>query len=215
MSGRGHQIVYAAVELAWIKAHRAMARRAAHALFCTTFRRPDITLDNIKALCTREGWKTGRTGCFPKGHVPENKGKQQPYNANSARTQFQKGGRTGRANQVYKPIGTERVTVDGYIERKIHNGLPMQSRWRAVPLLNWEALHGPLPKHHCLKCLSDNRANADPANWQLIHRALLQQLNHHARTLDYDDAPPELKPVMLTLAKLKVLRHAKTKKEQS
>ncbi len=207
---KGTPIAYSPVELAWIEQHRSMPRREAHTLFCDTFGRRDVVLENFKHLCTRKRWTTGRTGCFPKGHIPDNLGKKMPYNANTAKTQFKKGHRGGRALEVYKPIGTERVTVDGYIERKIHDGMPLQSRWRAVHLINWEREHGPLPKQHCLKCLDGNRSNTDPSNWELIPRAVLQMLNHHARTVDYEGVQPELKPVLLTLAKLKHARFAKT-----
>lgn len=212
---RGRGIPYSSSQLAWIKKHCGMPHRDGHALFCKTFKRPDVSLDNFKSLCWRKGWKTGRTGCFPKGHVPDNKGKAMPYNANSARTQFKKGVRIGRANQVYKPIGTERVSKDGYIERKIHDGLPMQSRWRLVHLIKWEAIHGPLPKKHCLKCLDSNRSNTDPSNWELIPRTVLQQLNHRTRIVDYDDAPAELRPAILTLAKLKGARSSRIKAQKA
>ena len=211
---RGHAIPYSPRELAWIKRHRTKVRRIAHAKFVDKFNRPDVKLEDFTHLCQRKGWATGRTGCFPKGHVPANLGKRMPYNANSARTQFKKGGRTGRANQVYKPIGTERVSRDGYIERKIHDGLPKQSRWRLVHLLNWEAAHGPLPKKHCLKCVDSNRSNLDTSNWVLISRGVLQNLNHRTRLVDYDAASPELKPAILTLAKLKHARISKTKEVQ-
>lgn len=210
--GKGAYIPYTAKELDWIKANCTMSRREAHAAFCAKFRRTDVSLDNFKALCSRNGWKTGRTGCYETGRVPENKGKKMPYNANSARTQFKKGSRTGRANQVYKLIGTERVSKDGYLERKIHDGLPLQSRWRAVHLLNWEKQHGPLPKGMCLKCLDGNKRNTDAQNWEAIPRAALPFLNDF-RGYDYDSAPAELKPVILSLAKLRAAKSTKTKKK--
>ena len=210
---KGTRIAYSPRELAWIKRHRTMPRREAHAKFVDKFDRTDVSLDNFKALRTRNGWTTGRTGCFPKGSTPFNYGKQMPYNENSARTQFKKGMRTGRANENYKPIGTERVTRDGYIERKIHDGLPMQSRWRAVHLIKWEAKHGPIPKSHCLKCLSENKGNTDPSNWEMISRGLLPFLNGH-RGPNYGQAAPEVRPAILTLAKLKRARFSKTREVQ-
>lgn len=199
---KGTAITYTAKELAWIKRHCTLPRREAHTTFCRVFGRTDVSLINFNALCKRNGWATGRTGCFPKGHVPYNLGQTRPFNANSARTQFKKGNRTGRANENYKPIGTERVTKDGYLERKIHDGMPLQSRWRAVHLIEWEAVHGPLPKGHCLKSLDGDKRNTDPSNWTLLSRGLLPLLNGH-RGHHYDQAAPELKPAILTLAKLK------------
>jgi len=198
---KGVPIRYTAKQLAFIKRRRKMSRRELHAAFIRKFRRREITLDALKQLCRRKGWKTGRDGRFEKGIVPANKGKKMPYNANSARTRFKKGGRTGRANQIYKPIGSERLCKDGYRERKIHDGLPMQSRWRAVHLLNWEAVNGPIPRGHCLKSLDGTKTNTDPENWELIPRALLPRLNgRYGR--GYDDAPADLKPTIMAVAKL-------------
>ena len=209
---KGAAIHYTAKELAWIKRQCTTPRRVAHAKFCRIFGRPEVSLDHFKSLCTRKGWGTGRTGYFAKGQVPHNLGKTMPFNANSARTQFKKGNRTGRANENYKPIGTERLTKDGYLERKIHDGLPLQSRWRAVHLIQWEAVHGPLPKGHCLKCLNGDKRNTDPSNWTLMSRGLLPFLNGH-RGPNYDQAAAEVKPAILSLAKLKrAMFDAKRKK---
>ena len=64
------------------------------------------------------------------------------------------------------------------MERKIHDGLPLQSRWRAVHLLNWEAINGPIPKSHCLKCLDGNRLNVAP---RAELRAWLAELDQESR----------------------------------
>lgn len=198
---KGLQILYTAAELAWIEQQRELPRAELHAKFCKKFGRADVSVDNIKSLCTRKGWKTGRDGCFRKGSIPPNKGKKMPYNANSARTQFKKGVRQGVAAKLYKPIGTERVSKDGYLERKIHDGMPLQSRWRLVHLLNWEALNGPVPKGMCLKCIDGDRSNVEPTNWELISRAMLPRLSGRWRP-SYDNAPAELKPTLMAIAKI-------------
>lgn len=199
-------IPYSDKELAWIKANCVMTRIELTAAFIKKFDRPDVIIDNIKALCSRKKWASGRDGCFQPGDEPANKGKKMPYNANSAKTQFKKGSLSGRAKEVRKEIGTERITIDGYIERKIHNNLPMQSRWRAVHLLRWEEKNGPLPKGSCLKCIDGNRSNTDPSNWELISRGALPYLSGRWDGRKYDTALAEVKPALMTLAKL---RHAK------
>lgn len=198
---KGHAIPYSAEELAGLEARQTMARRDLHAAFVAAFGRDEIKADDIKSLCTRKGWKTGRDGRLKPGNVPLNKGRKMPFNANSARTQFKKGNRTDRANQVWKPIGTERLSKDGYLERKVHDGLPLQSRWRAVHLINWEAVNGPIPAGHALKCLDGDRSNTAAANWECVPRAMLPRLAGRW-TVGYDDAPPELKPAILATAKL-------------
>lgn len=198
---KGNRIKYSPDELEWLEANKELPRRLLHDYFVRIFRRPDVTLDNVKALCTRRKWNTGRDGRFGAGHVPANKGQKMPYNANSARTQFKKGHRGGEAEKRYKPVGTERVTKDGYIERKIHDGMPLQSRWKAVQRIRWEELNGPLPEEMALKCLDGNKANTDPSNWEAVPRAMLPRLNG-IRGRNYDNAPAELKPVIMTLTKL-------------
>ncbi len=199
---KGKATRYSPDELAWIKAHSTMPRRGAHEKFSARFDRDDVSLSNFAALCKRNGWLTGRTGQYEKGRTPENKGKKMPYNPNSAATQFKPGNRTGRANHVYKPIGTERISKDGYTERKIHDGLPMQSRWRTVHLIRWEAAHGPLPEGHCLKCLDGDKQNTDPSNWIAIPRALLPRLNARWHGVKFDTADATLKPSILATAQL-------------
>lgn len=169
--------------------------------FCTAFGRADVSASNLHGLRKRQGWKTGRTGTFEKGSAPANKGKPRPFNENSARTQFKKGClRTGRAADVYKPIGAERVHKGGYRQRKIHDGLPLQSRWKMVHRIEWEKMHGPLPVGAVLKCKGDV-SNADPSNWEAVPRALLPRLNNRWGR-NYDEAASELKPTIMAIAKL-------------
>lgn len=198
---KGQPIAYSADELSWIKANSTRPRREAFADFQERFHRPDVTLTNFTALCKRNGWLTGRTGQFPQGHVSHNKGKKGVCAPGCEKSWFAPGHRSGRAAQLYKPIGTERVTKDGYVERKIHDGLPLQSRWRAVHLIRWEEINGPLPDGMALKCLDGDRSNTDPENWEAIPRALLPRLAGRWR-FGYDEAPVELKPTVMAIAKL-------------
>jgi hypothetical protein len=197
---------YSPEELAFIEYRQAMSRTELHAVFVAEFNRTDVSMDDIKALCTRKGWKTGRDGRFEKGRTPENKGKPCPpgkggRHPNARKTQFKKGNRTGRANHIYKPIGSERFSKEGYLERKIHDGLPLQSRWQAVHKIRWEEENGPVPDGMVLKCISGDRLDTAPSNWEPVPRGLLPRLNgKHGR--DYDHAPSELKPAIMAAAKL-------------
>lgn len=190
---------YSKAEISFVRRRQKMARRALHAEFVARFKRADVSFDCFKQLCQRQGLRTGRTGCFPKGMVPANKGKKMPYNAGSARTQFKKGHLSGRALERQNPIGSERVSGGGYLERKIHNGLPKQSRWRGVHRINWEAKHGPVPRRHVLKCLDGNPLNTDPSNWELISRAVLARRN---KRFAGAKLPPELEHTAIAIAKL-------------
>lgn len=209
---KGHRIHYSEPELTWIKRSRALPRKEAHRLFCAKFQRHDVTLTHFNALCKRKGWLTGRTGRIEKGAKSWNTGMKTPpgkggNHPNARKTQFKPGTRQGVATKLYKPIGTERASKDGYLERKIHDGMPLQSRWRAVHLIRWEEVNGPVPKGMCLKCLDGDHRNTEPDNWTAIPRGALPFLNGH-RGHNYNEVPDELKPAVLTLARLK---HAKSK----
>lgn len=198
---KGTAIPYTAKELAWIKRHCTMPRREAHARFCRMFSRSDVSLIHFNALCKRKGWATGRTGCFVKGQVPYNKGKARPYNANSARTQFKK----GRLPHNTKYLGHERLDKNGYLEISVAETNPHTGYERRYVLKHrylWEQKNGQVPKGHALKCLDGNRLNTDPSNWVLISRSLLPSLAGRWG-LNYDQAAPEVRPVLLTMAKLK------------
>jgi hypothetical protein len=206
---KGRAIRYSAEETAWLEANRTLPIGEYARRFNETFGR-DVAAQNLHALRKRKGWKTGRTGCFEKGQVSHNKGKKcEPdrggNHPNARKTQFRKGERRGVAVKLWKPVGTERIAKDGYLERKVNNDLPLQRRWRAVHLVEWEAVNGPVPEGHCLKCLDGNKLNTSPDNWACIPRALLPRLNGGNRYRDvlaFDDAPAELKPTVLAIAKL-------------
>jgi hypothetical protein len=206
---KGRQIPYSHEELAWIEERREWSRPMLHSVFVMLFDRPDVSVEALKALCTRKGWMTGRTGCFAKGSTPANKGKPCPpgqggRHPNAQRTQFKPGGRTGEAARKYQPIGAERFSKEGYRERKIHDGLPLQSRWRSVHLIEWEAVNGPIPEGHFLKCLDGDRQNTDPSNWELMPRAMLPALNGgpNKTRLAYADASPEVRPTLIAIARV-------------
>jgi len=198
MKGRPHK--YTAKELAWIAARGDWPRRALHEAFVAKFDRHEVSCDSIKRLCLSRGWKTGRTGQFVPGQESHNKGKKMPFNANSARTQFKKGNKP----HTTKYLGHERVAYDGYIEISVAETNPhtgFERRYVAKHRHLWEKANGPIPENHVLKCLDGDKANSDPSNWEAIPRAMLPRLAG-SHTLGYDDAPDELKPIIMATAKL-------------
>ncbi|QQA43928.1 HNH endonuclease signature motif containing protein [Pelagovum pacificum] len=197
---KGKAISYTELELAFVSVRRDLPRRELHRQFQRTFGRPEITVDHLKSLCTRQGWKTGRDGRFVPGQVAMNKGKSMPFHPNSARTQF----KPGREPHNTKYLGHRRISKDGYVEVSVaetnpHTGYGrryvQEHRWL------WEKANGPVPDGHCLKCLDGDKTNTDPANWEALPRALLPRLNGRFGR-GYDDAPAELKPTILAIAKL-------------
>jgi hypothetical protein len=77
----------------------------------------------------------------------------------------------------------------------------------------WEKENGAIPEGMCLKCLDGNRQNADPSNWTLISRGELPYLNGRW-SQGYDESPEEVRPVLLTLARLKKAKGSALKKQK-
>ncbi len=194
-------IIYEPEELAFIEQHKSLPRAEAHAMFCARFMRSDISLQNFKALCTRKGWKTGRTGRLEKGNVPFNKGMKGWCAPRSEKGQFRK----GNVPRTRRGAGHERIdSREGYVIMIVDEVNPwsgaatrpvFKHRWL------WEKAHGPLPAKHILKCLDGDRANTDPSNWVAIPPAMLPGLTGRFGR-DFDNAPPELKQTILTIVKL-------------
>jgi len=192
-------ITYSEEELSWIEARKEMPRIELHAEFVKVFGRSEVSKDNLRSLCKRNGWYTGRTGQYSKGSVPANKGKKMPYNPNSARTRFKKGQRPHNT----KFAGHERVSKDGYVEISIEETNPHTGFERRYVLKHrylWEQANGPIPEGMVLKCLDGDKQNLVLENWKLIPRAMLPSLN---KWHDYDNAPDDLKPTVMAIVELK------------
>lgn len=204
---KGRAIPYSAAEMAWLEANRLLPIADYHAEFQAQFDRPDVSAVNLHSLRKRKGWRTGRTGQFTKGQESWNKGKPFPTAAthpNCRKTQFSKGNEPH--NTRY--LGHERVSKDGYVEVSIAETNPHTGYSRRYVLKHrheWEKINGPVPEDHALKCLDGNRLNCDPSNWEPVHRGVLARLNggRFRKTLPYDEAAPELKPLVMASAKLK------------
>lgn len=140
---------------------------------------------------------------FAKGHKTWNAGMKGLQIGGEA-TRFQPGHRGGKAAEVYRPIGAERVR-DGYLYRKMRDDGPMHKRWELVHRLNWEAVHGPIPAGHVLVFRNNNRMDVDPDNLELLSRRELVARNTIHRY------PPALRSLIRLNAKVRreIDEHAK------
>lgn len=134
-------------------------------------------LDSDFACRLRRDDHPGQATQFRKGQTPWNKGSHYTAGGRSAETRFKPGERRGVAVKLYKPIGSERISKDGYLERKINDGMPLQKRWRAVHILDWEAVNGPLPAGHAIAFKDGNKNNRALDNLECITRAELMRRN--------------------------------------
>lgn len=204
---KGRRIQWFDDELAWIAQSVSWypTRAAQHAAFRRRFGRDDVPFTAFAALCKRRGWLTGRDGRFAPGQESHNKGRKGECAPGSEKGWFPPGHRP----HTWRGAGHESVDGrDGYVWMIVDETNPYtgaatrrvrKHRWL------WEQAHGPVPAGHCLKCLDGDRTNTDPSNWECVPRALLPMLNGgpHRTVLAYDDAEPDVKPALMTLARLR------------
>ncbi len=105
---------------------------------------------------------------FTKGVVPPNKGKKQSeymtveaIERNKA-TRFKK----GHTPHNHRPIGYERITKDGYRERKVEE----PNIFKLVHRLVWEENYGEIPEGCNIQFRDGNRANCEINNLYIISR---------------------------------------------
>lgn len=156
-----------------------------------------LTEQQIISFMHNHNIRSGRTGRFDKGHVPMNKGIKGMHL--SPATEFKKGHTPANT----RPLGSERIdNKDGYIHVKIEEANPYtkaQTRFKQKHVVLWERKHGPVPKGFAVIFKDSDRMNCVDENLELVSRAELARLNQ----LKYSEAHPEIKPALLTLAKLK------------
>lgn len=209
---RGRAISYSAAERAFVEANCRLRVDELHAAFVAAFARTDVSAANLNALRKREGWRTGRDGRFSNGNEPWSKGRTGVAPEAFRRHQFRKGGLPHNT----KYLGHERVSKDGYVEISVDEPNPhtgFERRYVLKHVWLWEQANGKLPAGMCLKCLDGDRANADPANWKAIPRAMLPRLGgRYGR--NYDAAAPELKPAIMAVATLEHVVRVRTRGER-
>lgn len=128
-----------------------------------------IKLSQIISSIKRYGLNTGRTGYFHKGLEPWNKGKKGIVLEGSEKGWFKKGNRP----KNYRPVGSERINVDGYIEIKVKD----PNKWKLKHRVVWEENHGKLKKSDVVIFLDGNKLNVNIDNLEKINRYEHLKLN--------------------------------------
>lgn len=152
----------------------------------------EISLSQINSYIGNHHLNTGRTGRFQKGQEPPNKGKKGVCAAGCEKTWFKK----GHTPINYRPVGSERTNVDGYIEIKVAD----PNKWKPKHRVVWESVNGKIPKG-CVIIFKDNdKTNTNIDNLMLIKRATNAVLNRTG-LCRYSG---EFKETALCIAELKV-----------
>ena len=107
-----------------------------------------------------------------------------------ARTQFKP--RAPHESRNYRPIGSLRVSREGYLERKVSDDHPVPARrWVGVHRLVWEQAHGPVPPGHAVVFKPGRRTTVEAEitldRLECITRADLMRRNSYHTNL-----PPEV-----------------------
>ena len=125
-------------------------------------------------------------GTFKPGHATWNKGMNYAAGGRSIETQFKPGQRAGRAAVLWRPIGHERRTKDGILQRKVTDTGNTPRDYKSVHSIVWEAAHGPIPAGHVVifrpGTATSIAAEITPEKLELVSRAELMRRNsRHAR----------------------------------
>lgn len=111
---------------------------------------------------------------YIKGTVPPNKGKRMSkdlYDKCKA-TMFKK----GDTPVNHRPLGSERITKDGYREIKIAE----PNRWQPLHRVMWEETFGPVPHGMIVQFVTKDKYNVHPWNLELKSRAQnMKQNSYH------------------------------------
>lgn len=153
----------------------------------------ELTMAQVKGYLARKHICLGTHGYFKPGSESANKGKKMPSEqyAKCKQTMFKPGNRPHN----WKPVGSERITKDGYVEVKISE----PKTWKLKARIIWEEASGEkLTRNDRIIYLDGNKLNLDISNLAKVTGSQLARLNQNH--LFYGDA--ELTKVGITVAKL-------------
>lgn len=130
-----------------------------------------ITSRTIKSYKANNKLNSGLTGKFRKGQTPHNKGKKMPKEVYEKvkHTMFAK----GNVPPNHRPVGSERISKDGYIEVKVAE----PNKWRLKQRVVYEEAKGKIPEGCTIIFLDGNKRNFDIDNLRCITRSELLYLN--------------------------------------
>jgi hypothetical protein len=112
---------------------------------------------------------------FKKGQKAWNKGISYQPGGRVAEHQFKK----GHKPHTWHPIGYERVTEEGYLQRKMTDTGCTSRDFIAVHVMLWREHHGPVPRGYVVVFKDKDKKNILIENLELITRAELMRRNSY------------------------------------
>lgn len=141
-----------------------------------------LTEEQIRTYCTNHKIRSNSNGQFKKGQRSFNKGlKQTDFMSEEAiertkATRFKK----GQPPVNHRPVGSERVGKDGYIEIKVAE----PSTWELKHRVVWREANGEVPEGHAILFLDQDRTNVSLKNLMLVKRTELVRINKSNNLVD-------------------------------
>ncbi|GMO33897.1 MAG: HNH endonuclease signature motif containing protein [Termitinemataceae bacterium] len=120
--------------------------------------------------CSRYGITNGRDCRFHAGQTVWNKGMKGWSAPGTEKTRFKKGNRPAN----HRPIGSERINSDGYVQIKVAE----PNKWKMKSVMVWEKENGKLPKGMIIIFADGNKLNLGLDNFLVISRRELAVMNH-------------------------------------
>ena len=126
----------------------------------------NITAKEIAYFRRNNKLNSGLTGQFKKGNVPHNKGKKQIEYMSQESIERTKKTRLKKGNKPknYRPVGSERITKDGYIEVKVAD----PNKWETKNKIIYKQYYGDIPEGHKIIYADGNKLNNDINNLILV-----------------------------------------------
>lgn len=147
-----------------------------------------FTENQIKSFVHNHQINCPRTGRFDKGNEPWNTGTKGLMKAN--KTSFKKG--TTPLN--IRPVGSERITKDGYRAIKVAE----PNKWELLQRHVWYTAHGSDNRPDNLRFIDGNKLNCELSNLQPVTNSEHIRLTQ----LGYSNVCDEIKPVLLNIVKI-------------
>lgn len=160
------------IENQYHRSAKEMAR-----LFNEHFNTDAMTAKKIKTFRHNHHLSSGLTGRFEKGHSPVNKGVKGLKYSGSEKGWFKK----GNIPVNHRPVGSERISVDGYIEIKVAE----PNKWKLKQRVVYEEKYGKIPDGHVLIFLDRNPLNCTLENLILAPRSVLGVVNKTGNLTQY------------------------------
>ena len=128
------------------------------------------TVSQIRSYKQNHKLPSGLDFTFKRGHTPFNKGIKGICAPGSEKGWFKKGNKSIN----HRPVGSERVDVDGYTLIKTAE----PNKWELKHRLIYIEKHGAIPEDHIVIFLDGDKSNLDIDNLMAISKAESAILNH-------------------------------------